>query len=101
MYLRISQDYFKGNTITLNISSSSKYGVPYPYSQDSHTSEPILTKANELLEPYKAGYDQLVKAEQEAVQARLAYVESTFTTLEPALEQLLADFPDKYPEYLI
>ena len=101
MYLRISQDYFKGNTITLNISSSSKYGVPYPYPEASHLSKPILAKANELLEPYKAGYDQLVKAEQEAVQARLAYVESTFKTLQPELEQLLVDFPDKYPEYLI
>lgn len=101
MYLRISQDYFKGNTITLNISSSSKYGVAYPYSQVSHLNEPILAKANELLEPYKAGYDQLVLAEQAAVQARLAYVESTFKTLQPELKQLLADFPDKHPEYLI
>ena len=101
MYLRISQDYFKGNTITLNISSSSKYGVPYPYPEASSFREPILTKANELLKPYKASYDQLVKAEQEAVQARLAYVEYTFKALQPELEQLLVDFPDKYPEYLI
>lgn len=101
MYLRLTQDSFRGNTIILNLSSNSKYGVPYPYSQASCLSKPILTKANELLEPYKVGYDQLVQAEQAAVQARLAYVESTFKALQPELEELLADFPDKHPEYLI
>ena len=101
MYLRLTQDYFHGNTLNMNLSSSSKYGVPYPYPEANSLREPIIAKANELLEPYKAGYDQLVQAEQEAVQARLAYVESTFKALEPALEQLLADFPDKHPEYLI
>lgn len=101
MYLRLTQDYFHGNTIILNLSNNSKYGVPYLYSQASQLSKPILTKANELLEPYKAGYDQLVKAEQAAMLARLAYVESTFKALKPSLEQLLTDFPDKYPEYLI
>ena len=101
MYLRLTQDYFKGNTITLSISNSSKYGVPYPYPEANPLREPILAKANELLEPCKAGYDQLVKAEQAAVQARLAYVESTFKALQPELEQLLVDFPDKHPEYLI
>ena len=101
MYLRLTQDYFKSNTITLSISSSSKYGVPYPYPEASSLRKPILAKANELLEPYKTGYDQLVQAEQAAVQARLAYVESTFKTLQPELKQLLVDFPDKHPEYLI
>ena len=101
MYLRLTQDSFHGNTIILNLSNNSKYGVPYLYSQASQLSKPILTKANELLEPYKAGYDQLVKAEQAAMLARLAYVESTFKALKPSLEQLLTDFPDKYPEYLI
>lgn len=101
MYLRLTQDSFKGNTITLSISSSSKYGVLYPYPEANPLREPILAKANELLEPYKAGYDQLVKAEQAAVQARLAYVESTFKALQPELKELLADFPDKHPEYLI
>ena len=101
MYLRLTQDSFNGNTIILNLSNNAKFGVAYPYSQASHLSKPILTKANELLEPYKAGYNQLVQAEQAAVQARLAYVESTFKTLQPELEQLLVDFPDKHPEYLI
>ena len=101
MYLRLTQDSFHGNTLNMNLSSSSKYGVHYPYPETSSLREPILAKANELLEPYKAGYDQLVKAEQAAVQARLAYVESTFKALQPELEQLLADFPDKHPEYLI
>ena len=101
MYIRLTQDYFRGNTIILNLSSSSKYGVPYPYPETNPLREPILAKANELLEPYKAGYDQLVQAEQAAIQARLAYVESTFKTLRPELEQLLANFPDKHPEYLI
>jgi len=101
MYLRLTQDSFNGNTIILNLSNNSKYGVTYPYPEASHLSKPILAKANELLEPYKAGYDQLVQAEQAAVQARLAYVESTFKVLKPTLEQLLVDFPDKYPEYLI
>lgn len=101
MYLRLTQDSFHGNKIILNLSGNSKYGVPYPYPEANPLREPILAKANELLEPYKAGYDQLVKAEQAAIQARLAYVESTFKALQPTLEQLLADFPDKYPEYLI
>ena len=101
MYLRLTQDSFNGNTIILNLSGNSKYGVPYPYPEANPLREPILAKANELLEPYKAGYDQLVQAEQAAVQARLAYVESTFKTLQPELEQLLTDFPDKHPEYLI
>ena len=101
MYLRLTQDSFHGNTIIINLSGNSKYGVPYPYPEASSLREPILAKANELLKPYKAGYDQLVKAEQAAIQARLAYVESTFKTLQPTLEQLLANFPDKYPEYLI
>ena len=101
MYLRLTQDSFRGNTIILNLSSNAKYGVLYPYSKISPLNEPILAKANELLKPYKAGYDQLVQAEQAAVQARLAYVESTFKALQPELEQLLVDFPDKHPEYLI
>ena len=101
MYLRLTQDSFNGNTIILNLSNNSKYGVTYPYPEVNPLREPILAKANELLEPYKAGYDQLVQAEQAAVQARLAYVESTFKVLKPTLEQLLVDFPDKYPEYLI
>lgn len=101
MYLRLTQDSFHGNKIIINLSGNSKYGVPYTYSEASPLREPILAKANELLEPYKAGYDQLVKAEQEAVQARLAYVESTFKTLQPKLKELLVDFPDKHPEYLI
>lgn len=101
MYLRLTQDSFKGNTIILNLSNNSKYGVPYPYPEANPLREPILAKANELLKPYKAGYDQLVQAEQAAVQARLAYVESTFKALQPELKQLLVDFPDKHPEYLI
>lgn len=101
MYLRLTQDYFHGSTIILNLSNNSKYGVTYPYPEANSLREPILAKANELLEPYKAGYDQLVQAEQAAMQARLAYVESTFKALQPELEQLLVDFPDKHPEYLI
>ena len=101
MYLRLTQDSFHGNKIIINLSGNSKYGVPYPYPEANPLREPILAKANELLEPYKAGYDQLVKAEQAAIQARSTYVESTFKALQPTLEQLLVDFPDKHPEYLI
>lgn len=101
MYLRLTQDSFNGNTIILNLSNNSKYGVTYPYPETNSLRKPILAKANELLKPYKAGYDQLVQAEQAAVQARLAYVESTFKALRPTIEQLLVDFPNKYPEYLI
>lgn len=101
MYLRLTQDSFHGNKIIINLSGNSKYGVPYPYPEANPLREPILAKANELLEPYKAGYDQLVKAERACIAACSAYVESTFKALQPELEQLLVDFPDKHPEYLI